>query len=180
MNTIYSAPPFPAEIDRGYFGAWLSGFIAGEGCFAASLRQKAGRNPTPQCRFSVSQRDDDYRTIELIHSFFQVGSIDSYRVNKVTANRNPQVRYHVDDLESMVAIIIPNFNKYPLIAKKHYDFVIWSKLVLLCSSINQRRRPKGGKGLSKWTNNDLDHAKYLSDALRNIRTYHTNGPTEDS
>ena len=176
MAISHSIPPFPPDINRTYFGAWLSGFTDGEGCFAASLRTQSNRNPTPQYRFSISQRDDDRRIIELIQSFLQVGGIDSHPVNKVTANRKPQVRYFVDDLESLISVIIPNFEKYPLVAKKGCDFIIWSKLVQLSHAVNQRPRPKRRTD-SKWSVEELELAKYLVDSLREIRTYQTNGPT---
>ena len=179
MVTYHPILPFPSDIDRAYFGAWLSGFTDGEGCFAASLRTQSNRNPTPGCRFSISQRDDDRHIIELIQSFLQVGKIDSHPVNKVNINRKPQARYFVDDLDSLVSVVIPNFEKYPLVAKKSCDFIIWSKLVLLSYAVNQRPRPRRRTD-SRWAVEELGLAKYLVDALHEIRAYQTNCPTGNS
>lgn len=53
-----------------------------------------------------------------------MGSVTSRR------NRNLCV-YRVTKIEELINVIIPHFNKYPLLTLKYSDYVLWSKVVKL-------------------------------------------------
>ena len=61
-----------------------------------------------------------------IQTFFGgVGKIYKYGQDKVS--------YRVNDLEQIINIIIPHFQKYPLITHKRVDFELFSRAVMLIS-----------------------------------------------
>jgi hypothetical protein len=59
-----------------------------------------------------------------IQSFFGVGTI-------ITNKKNGQVIYSVKTVEDIHSIIIPHFNKYPLLTQKKADFILFEKIVEL-------------------------------------------------
>jgi hypothetical protein len=46
-------------------------------------------------------------------------------------NKNSTVEFRVSTLKDLVDIILPHFNNYPLITKKHSDYIQFKQIVLL-------------------------------------------------
>ncbi|GAA5129066.1 hypothetical protein GCM10023339_57740 [Alloalcanivorax gelatiniphagus] len=60
----------------------------------------------------------DYQLLQDIKTFFRVG--------KVTCDiKNNTCAYRVHDLENLVKIIFPYFQKYPLLSNKLADFLLF-------------------------------------------------------
>jgi hypothetical protein len=53
-----------------------------------------------------------------------------------------EVRYTVTNLEDLINVIIPHFNSYPLLTKKHIDYALFCKVVNLLA--NKGRLTKEG------------------------------------
>src|SRR5262245_6321627 len=64
--------------------------------------------------------------LELIPKFFGIGSI--------TKLGKDSIMYRVTSLEDLMSVIIPHFNKYPLLTQKHADFLLFKEIVDLMSN----------------------------------------------
>ena len=45
-------------------------------------------------------------------------------------NKNRMVEFRVTTLNQIIAVIIPHFDKYPLITKKNSDYLLFKQIVL--------------------------------------------------
>ena len=100
---------------------WVAGFISGEGSFIVDIREsksyKAGGRVALAFRFNQHIRDDD-----LIRSFVDYFGCGSYYSYKKYAEYKCQSFQHNYD------IIIPFFQKYPILGIKSLDFMDWCKI----------------------------------------------------
>jgi hypothetical protein len=63
--------------------------------------------------------------IQSIHKFFgYIGYISV--VNKASV-----IEFRVSTIKDLVDVIIPHFDKYPLLTKKHSDYLLFKQIVLL-------------------------------------------------
>lgn len=161
--------PFPADINRDYFGAWLSGFTDGEGCFRLDTSKQGGRY-IPKAAFQIGLRDDDSEVLYLIQSYFMCGLV----MQSETKLGNPQTRLLIRDVSSLWEKVVPHFNTFPLLAKKKNDFVIWREGVCLMHDVTSTpfRNRIGSRGrLPRWNEQDLDKFYDLQDSLLLQRMY---------
>lgn len=177
VATKHSIAPFPADIDRAYFGAWLSGFTDGEGYFRLGFD-----NGLPVARFSVCLRSDDVPVLHLIRSFLQCGSpvYDHKKVygrkNRPTSiNESPTSTYVVKDIESLHNVIVPHFTVYPLLAKKSNDFSIWSEAVVFLyvrsTIIRYDTRGRRHTGYHSWSSAQLHKFSTYVERLKEVRQF---------
>lgn len=175
-NTII--PPFPAEIDRAHFASWLSGFSDGEACFLLAWN-KAQR--TGLARFVIGLRFDDRDVLEMIRSFWNCGWFfldHNYSMSARSINR-PTMRYVISHLDDMAEIVIPHFERHPLMAKKARDFAIWKEAVgllrdLRAKHIHSMAIKRGRRGNRPvWTDDDRGRFVLLHDRMRSVRSYET-------
>lgn len=170
MAKRHSIPPFPEDIDREGFGYWLSGFTDGEGSFNLIVDRHKARLI---CRagFSISLRADDLDILRLIQKFWQCGGI--YQDLKQPIG-HPAMRFKVGKFHPLRHIVLPHFEKYPLLAKKRRDFEIWKQGVILWEQVASRRslvRGTSQTGNYKWTTADHDHFITLADLLKSQRKF---------
>jgi hypothetical protein len=156
MRKVHSIEPFPTDIDRNYFGAWLSGFTDGEGCFAM---KEYARPPTyvfvANIYFEITLRSDEISVIRLIRSFFDCGRIyTDNSAQRRNENAKPTISFRMNKSNDLVTKLIPHFERYPLLAKKKRDFLIWKEGVILRHEIMGRpRKARIGRfngGVSQW------------------------------
>jgi hypothetical protein len=153
MAASHSIPSFPPDIDRDYFGAWLSGFTDGEGTFLLGFMTKK----------------DGYK-----QSYWRAGWL--YYDEK--PGRKPQMNYLVDGIETIVKVVVPHFERYPLQAKKSRDFVIWKEAAKLVYGVTCRPTIHLGYRygqMAKWTKEDRDEFLRLAQMLKSIRRFESNG-----
>lgn len=104
---------------------FVTGFADAEGCFTVTfqknLRVKNGYSITP--RFKISLHSKDLQLLEQLKTFFGVGSIQS------TGKNRDSFEYIVKSLKELNKVIIPHFDKYPLVTHKKADFELF-KLVI--------------------------------------------------
>ncbi len=114
---------------------WTTGFIDAEGSFIISIimdkKYKTGWRIIPS--FEVQLHVKDKELIENLRSFFNCGSIYS---------KNSFARLTIRDLKAINDIIIPHFEKFPLITQKHADFLIWKMIIGIIN--NKEHRTKEG------------------------------------
>lgn len=106
---------------------WVTGFVDGEGCFHISLFTIKNRKRKwhSQACFKIGLHIKDKDLLLQIKSFF--GEIGTIFIN------NTLVTYSVRSLNEIVKVIIPHFEKYPLITQKQSEFIIWKMIVELMS-----------------------------------------------
>ena len=109
------------------FGHWLAGFVDGEGCFYAYTR-KTKTYRTCMVGLEIKLRADDLPLLIMIQETLGTGNIVH---RKYKPPDKPQVRLRVGKVMDLKKIIIPLFNKYPLLSKKKRDFSIWKRAVEL-------------------------------------------------
>lgn len=113
------------------FSSYITGFIDGEGCFSVSFMKRSKMKSGIEIRpsFSVSQHKRNLPLVKKIHGFFGVGGI---RFSK----RDQNYKYEVRSLKDLTSVIIPHFEKYPLMTSKRSDF---DKFVLICALMKQNK-----------------------------------------
>lgn len=99
---------------------WMSGFVAAEGSFYLLLRNSGQFVNT----FSITQDHRDLQLFEKFSEFFNCGK-NYHRPNSSRCDFVVQTRPHI------IEIIIPFFNKYPLVNIKTLDFEDFSKALSL-------------------------------------------------
>ena len=122
---------------------YISGYADGEGSFLVSFspREKLLSGLEVRPSFSISQRKDRDEVLLLIKSLFGCGTIRFDRFDQTQ-------RYEVRSLDDLIEVIIPHFNKYPLLSSKIKDFKIFSKICKMMQKSDHRKK----KGLIKIIN----------------------------
>ena len=103
---------------------WVSGFTTGEGCFAVSVEsaQTTALKYTTRTRFILTQHKRDYLLMESFKEYFKCGSVI---LSKDAAS------FMVNNISELNDNILAFFNKYPIMGKKHLDYLDFRKVVNL-------------------------------------------------
>ena len=111
--------------------SYISGYFDGEGCFTVSI----GPRPTLRVGWevrtsaSVSQNSDRSQVLELIQSHFGCGTIRPDRSDNT-------VKWEVRKLAQLREIVIPHFERYPMLSGKQEDF---SRFAVVCELMAQQQ-----------------------------------------
>jgi len=110
-------------------GAYIAGFVDGEGCFCVSFskHQTSKRRLEVRPQFEIELRADDKPVLERIKKVLDCGEI--YHLDYERYKWSPHVKYKVAKIDDLKNKIIPFFKKNPLQAKKSRSFKIWSQVV---------------------------------------------------
>ena len=104
---------------------WITGFVDGEGCFHVGIAKHpemtAGFQVLPE--FTVVQHERDVQILHALKSYFECGV--------VRQNNGDRMAYRVRNKEHLLKIIVPFFQKHPLITKKRIDFEKFRSVLLL-------------------------------------------------
>lgn len=105
---------------------WISGFTAGDGCFSVSLlKSKARLGETSWIRFILTQHNRDYNLMNSLLQYFGCG----------TLNKDSKATYLVvQKISDIIEIIIPFFDKYPIIGVKAKDYEDFKEVAQLMKS----------------------------------------------
>ncbi|MEK7146796.1 MAG: LAGLIDADG family homing endonuclease [Patescibacteria group bacterium] len=154
-------------------GDYIAGFVDGEGCFALKFRRdiKHERKNKPiyfywDIEFAIVLREDDKEILEKIQAALGCGYI--------SFTKRGMVRYSVSEINELLNKIALFFEKYPLHAKKKYDFLLWKEAVEIFKK-NQRsklNRKKGEKGFHKviWNKGDLSRLKEIHEEMKKYKS----------
>lgn len=101
---------------------WVTGITDSEGNFSINYNSKS---KTVSASFKVTQKDHSLIVLSDLKSFFNGGNIyiDNRKFNAY--------KYTVSKTSDLVNIIIPHFDKYPLVGSKHLDFLDFKRALLL-------------------------------------------------
>jgi hypothetical protein len=169
--------PFPSDIDRDSFGHWLSGFVDGEGTFQLRAGRQNDRSEPRIVHFAhfrITLRDDDADVLRLIQSYWACGMVYFASNVRSKTKANPIAVYSVQSTPDLAGTVVAHFERFPLRSKKRNDFIIWKQAIELMSHI-QSRPIIGRLGLSgimpKWTDEDREKFRSLSESLKDQRIY---------
>lgn len=141
---------------------WISGFVDGEGSFHIKIN-KNNKNKTGwsvQACFSIGLHQKDRALLELIQGSLEgAGSIT--KEGEYT-KKYSTVHYQVTSVKDLTKIIIPHFDKYPLITQKRADFELFKMAVNL---INHKEH-QNIEGLQQIVNLKASMNLGLSDRLK--------------
>jgi len=161
---------FPTNINRDYFGAWLSGFVDGEGYFRLGYNRQI-----PVAVFGITLRADDQPILELIRSYLGCGKPVYIAKGQSRGNENPTAMFIVKSIIHLHENVVLQFRKYPLLAKKSNDFAIWKDGVTFLydrsTTIRYDSRGRKHRGWHSWNQEHLlQFAEYVN-ALKETRQY---------
>ncbi len=158
-------------------GNYIAGFVDGEGCFALKFRKETkynrgkrnGIRPTYfywDIEFAIVLKKDDKDILEKIKNTLDCGKLSE-------SDKYNSIRYAVNDIIDLSNKILPFFQKYPLHAKKRFDFELWKEAVAIFKR-NQRlnvNRKKGERGFYKtnWNFKDLERLKEIHEEMKKYK-----------
>ena len=107
---------------------FITGLFDAESSFVVTIlknpRYKTGWNV--QARVQIKMHEIDRTLMEKIQEFFGgIGYIST------KANNNLAVEFRVSTLNDISNVIIPHFDKYPLLTKKQADYILFKEIILL-------------------------------------------------
>lgn len=107
---------------------WITGFSDAESSFSIRVSKDSSRLLGIRIApiYSIELHVKDIDTLMYIKSHFKVGSICT-RIR----NKRSTAIYAVQSIKDLIEIIIPHFNKYPLLSQKRADFILFSQAVSL-------------------------------------------------
>jgi len=113
---------------------WITGITDAEGNFSISLQEPRKCS----CAFKITQKDHSMGILYDLQKYFKCGIIvldnKKYNAYKFIVTKN----------EDLFNIILPHFDKYPLITSKNLDYLDFKKVVLMCKNglhlINSNRK----------------------------------------
>ena len=138
------------------FEQWLVGFTDGDGNFHIS-QQAIGVSTKWGLSYKLTQSSYNLRILNYIKKELKVGSI--------TKDGTDKVQYFIRDKKIIETILIPIFDKYPLLTTKHYDYVKFKKALAVLNNISFTNQEKNSKLLS--IKNLKPDKNYISPAWNN-------------
>lgn len=102
--------------------AWtVTGFCDAESSFNINLiKNSSSLGYQTSLRFLIGLDRNDLPLLKEIQSFFKVGSIDI---------SNSLAMFRVSKIDELINVIIPHFDKYPLLTQKKADFLLFKQAV---------------------------------------------------
>jgi len=122
---------------------FITGFTDAEGSFIVIVRKEA-RNKTGwrvEARFSIGLHKRDAVLLKLIKD--SLGG-----VGDIAPQGKDGVQYRVSSIKDIIDVIIPHFDKYPLITQKWGDFELFKRIVYMID----RKEHVTSEGLQKIVN----------------------------
>jgi hypothetical protein len=104
---------------------YIAGYVDGEGSFSVSVQRngscRVGFQLVPE--FHVSQNGDRAQVLEVIRDRFGCGYI------KANSKRDRALVYVVRQRRALVEVIVPFFERVPLLSAKHAEFEKFARIV---------------------------------------------------
>ena len=105
---------------------WVSGFTSAEGNFDVRIAQQKSNKIgyRVQLRFRISQHERDNLLMESLMKYLGSGKLYKY-------SGKPAVVYTVFKFSEITNLLIPFFEKYPILGVKQLDYLDWCKIAKL-------------------------------------------------
>jgi len=144
------------------FEQWLVGFTDGDGNFHIA-KQKVGENIKWNLSFKLIQSAYNGRILNYIKKELGVGSI---------TKDGKKLEFFIRDRKKIESILIPIFDKYPLLTTKYFDYI---KLKKVLSILNNTEVSKKDKDLEiQKLKDSKPPINYISPAWKNVSLPLTN------
>jgi hypothetical protein len=117
------------------FEQWLVGFTDGDGSFSIS-QQGIGLNTKWILIYKLTQSRYNLRILNYIKKELGVGSI---------TKDGTKAQYLIRDKKMIENVIIPIFDKYPLLTTKYFDYVLLKKALLILNNEHLTKEEKNIK-----------------------------------
>jgi len=145
--------------------SYITGFTDGEGCFliSFSLRKKMKLGIEVRPSFSISQHERNKEIILFLQQHFRCGGVRYSR-------RDQNYKFEVRGINDLMKIIIPHFNKFPLLTSKKDEFKRFEEICKIIYS-NQHLSQKGMEKiieLSRLVNSSGNKKYNRSDLLKMV------------
>lgn len=114
------------------FEPWLVGFTDGDGNFHIS-QQGVGSSSKWTLGYKLTQSPYNLRVLNYIKK--QIG------VDSITKD-GTKAQYFIRDRKVIETVLIPIFDKYPLLTTKYYDYMKLKKALLILNSITKIKEEK--------------------------------------
>ena len=103
---------------------FITGFTDAEGSFIIIIRKnnKFKIGWRVEARFSISLHKKDLALLQLIKNYFN-------GVGNINKERKDGVQYHITTLQDLTNVVIPHFNKFPLITQKLANFELFKMVI---------------------------------------------------
>lgn len=111
--------------------SYVTGLTDGEGCFNVGIRFPKGPFKTVRVEphFYIKLRGDNLPLLKKVQETLKCGAI--YYQNEKRPNHSACYRYEVDNIKSQKEILIPFFEKFPLLGTKRKDYFLFKQIVEL-------------------------------------------------
>jgi len=166
------------------FIEWFVGFTDGEGNFNIKLTDLTDNTfKNVQFTFQIGLHKDEIKVLEYIMDTLKCGHISKSKDSRCAVN------YFVNDINSLLYVIIPIFDYVNLNSSKYHHYVIFKKAVLLTKdkshlsnkgkldiiAYQKEMRNMSGKWIPSSINNKINITKYwLSGFIDAEATFSTN------
>ena len=136
---------------------FITGLTDAEGSFIVIIRKSPGYNTgwRVETRFSIGMHQKDLALLKLIQSYFG-------EVGDIADQGKGCVQYRVSSIKDLTNVIIPHFEKYPLITQKKADFELFKRVIELVN----RKEHLTPNGLQEIINIRASINLGLSDGLK--------------
>ena len=102
---------------------WVAGFVDGEGTFYVGINKNKtmsiGYQVLPE--FRIVQHKKDIKLLYALKTFFGAGV--------VRINHDDRYELRIRSLDHLNKIILPFFDKHPLITQKQFDFIKFKRII---------------------------------------------------
>jgi len=126
-----------SKVVKPFLASWyITGFTDAEGCFSISIANSKKNKTRLQINpvFSIHLHSKDIFLLKNIKDYFGVGIIN-------LENNTKSVSYKIFSVTDLINVIIPHFEKYPLISQKQADFLLWKEIIKILANkehLNQK------------------------------------------
>ncbi len=148
--------------NRAFFEQWLVGFTDGDGNFHIS-QQGTGTSIKWGLSYKLTQSGYNHRVLNYIKKELKVGSI---------TKDGTKVQYFIRDRKSLETILLPIFDRYPLLTTKYFDYVKLKKALVILNDTSMTKEEKNTKLLV--IKNSKPNKDYTSPAWNNANLPLTN------
>ena len=146
---------------------FVTGFTDAEGCFTIIARKapRSSRGLKIEANFIINLHKKDVKLLKHIKEFFG-------GVGRVSKERNGCCDFTVSSLDQIVTVILPHFDKYPLITQKLADYILFKEVVLMM----KRGEHLTSSGLEAIMNRRASMNRGLTPALKEAFPGHVPSP----
>lgn len=143
--------------DKDNFHQWLVGFTDGDGSFSI-IRVAEGKWTL---FFKISQSSYNLRALYFIKKQLGVGSVH--------VEANSKADFRIRDRKVIGSVILPIFDKYPLLTSKHYDYLKFKKAYKILTDPNLSTKEKDSLLLEAKSKKDCSaQTDYISPAWEKL------------